>query len=144
MLPALAAWRRRERDRSVTGGWRYRITWVPVTEPGPAVLSGTWLVVVPAGQAGGDLAQGCVRALAGSRRPGGGRAEAAADELDRAALAARIGAALAGPDHAPRPAGVAGSLGWSRCWRWTRRRLPGYPVVSGGAGRDAGAGAGAG
>ena len=63
VLPALASWRRRERDRSVTSGWRYRVCWVPVPVPEPAVLAGTWLVVVPAGLAG-ELAGGCVRALA--------------------------------------------------------------------------------
>jgi acyl transferase domain-containing protein len=33
VLPALAAWRRRELDRSVTEGWRYRVGWVPVPDP---------------------------------------------------------------------------------------------------------------
>ncbi|AGL16002.1 type I polyketide synthase [Actinoplanes sp. N902-109] len=45
ILPQLASWRREEQDRSVTAGWRYRVTWKPVTESGPAVLSGTWLVI---------------------------------------------------------------------------------------------------
>src|SRR4051794_29231157 len=47
VLPALASWRRRERDRSATEGWRYRITWMPVTEPDRVALDGTWLVVTP-------------------------------------------------------------------------------------------------
>jgi acyl transferase domain-containing protein len=34
-------------DRSATGSWRYRITWVPVTEHGTARLSGIWLLIVP-------------------------------------------------------------------------------------------------
>ena len=51
ILPELAAWRRREQDRSVTGGWRYRIGWVPVPDPDPVPLAGTWLVVAPAGPA---------------------------------------------------------------------------------------------
>ncbi|MFD0632066.1 type I polyketide synthase [Catenulispora yoronensis] len=49
LLPALASWRRREREDSAVADWRYRITWVPVTDPGAAVLSGTWLAVVPSG-----------------------------------------------------------------------------------------------
>ena len=61
MLPALASWRRRERDRSATQGWRYRITWAPVTEPDQAALSGTWLVLTPAGE--DELARACGRAL---------------------------------------------------------------------------------
>ncbi|GAA2529149.1 type I polyketide synthase [Winogradskya humida] len=53
VLPALATWRRREKDRSVTAGWRYRVTWKPVSESGSALLGGTWLVVRPAGYTGG-------------------------------------------------------------------------------------------
>ncbi|GAA1985074.1 hypothetical protein GCM10009838_54030 [Catenulispora subtropica] len=49
LLPALASWRRREREDSAVADWRYRVTWVPVTDPGTAVLSGTWLAVVPSG-----------------------------------------------------------------------------------------------
>ena len=60
--PRWPSWRRRERDRSVTETWRYRITWVPVAEPDRVALSGTWLVVAPAGPAGG-LARACARAL---------------------------------------------------------------------------------
>ena len=63
VLPALASWRRRERDRSATAGWRYRVVWVQVADPGRVVLAGRWLVVVPAGREG-DLAQGVLRALA--------------------------------------------------------------------------------
>ncbi|MFE0020901.1 type I polyketide synthase [Amycolatopsis sp. NPDC059021] len=62
VLPALARWRRRERDGSAVADWRYRVTWTPVAEPGAAVLSGKWLLV-----GGADLAErGQVeRALAG-------------------------------------------------------------------------------
>ncbi|HEY2263592.1 MAG TPA: SDR family NAD(P)-dependent oxidoreductase, partial [Streptosporangiaceae bacterium] len=52
VLPALAAWRRQARDRSATDGWRYRITWTPVTEPDQVTLTGPWLLVAPPGQAG--------------------------------------------------------------------------------------------
>ncbi|MFE0020900.1 type I polyketide synthase [Amycolatopsis sp. NPDC059021] len=45
VVPALASWRRRNREDSAVTGWRYRITWEPVAEPATAVLSGTWLVV---------------------------------------------------------------------------------------------------
>ncbi|MEV0375922.1 SDR family NAD(P)-dependent oxidoreductase, partial [Streptomyces sp. NPDC050636] len=64
VLPALASWRRREMDRSVTANWRYRVSWAPVAEPDSRVLSGTWLVVVAPGQADDDLMRGCVQALA--------------------------------------------------------------------------------
>ena len=64
VLPALASWRRRERDRSVTGDWWYRVAWVPVTEPGTAVLSGAWLVVTPARELRPGVTSWCARALA--------------------------------------------------------------------------------
>ncbi len=92
VLPQLAAWRRRELDRSVTAGWRYRIGWVPVPDQDPVPLTGTWLVVVPAGS-GVDTAGWCVRAL----EDGGTRVivtEAAAGTADRAALAGQLTQAL--------------------------------------------------
>jgi acyl transferase domain-containing protein/acyl carrier protein len=58
VLPALAAWRSRRHEESVTAGWHYRVAWVSVTDPGPAVLSGIWLLVVPAGVAA-DLTARC-------------------------------------------------------------------------------------
>jgi hypothetical protein len=59
VLPALASWRRGERDRSATGEWRYKLSWVPVPDPDPAPLAGTWLVIRPAQHdlAGHDPAQ---------------------------------------------------------------------------------------
>ncbi|WP_206793889.1 type I polyketide synthase [Amycolatopsis sp. MtRt-6] len=45
LLPALAAYRRRRRGGTALDDRRYRVTWAPVAEAGPAVLSGTWLVV---------------------------------------------------------------------------------------------------
>ncbi|MGK5636989.1 type I polyketide synthase [Streptomyces sp. URMC 126] len=63
VLPALASWRRREQDKSVTAKWRYRVTWAPVTEPGTVRLPGQWLVVTPAGPAAAELTRGCVTAL---------------------------------------------------------------------------------
>jgi acyl transferase domain-containing protein len=94
VLPALAAWRRRERDQSATEGWRYRITWTPVTEPDRAVLSGTWLLVVSAGQAAADLTVGCQLVLEAR----GARivvAETATDEAERPVLSALITQVLA-------------------------------------------------
>src|SRR5215471_9696668 len=82
VLPALAAWRAREQDRSVTGTWRYQVSWAPVTDPGPGRLSGTWLVITPASEAA-DLAAQCTRALAA----GGAQVitvTAGAQDLDRA------------------------------------------------------------
>ncbi|GLY16582.1 hypothetical protein Kisp01_35970 [Kineosporia sp. NBRC 101677] len=48
ILPALAAWRRKERGESEVADWRYRITWTPVVAKAQSKLSGIWLLVVPA------------------------------------------------------------------------------------------------
>ncbi len=104
LLPALAAWRRREQDDSAVTDWRYRVSWVPVSDAGSAVPSGTWLVVLPAGQADEGLAEGCTRALSDR----GVRVVTLAigvDKLERGTLAERIVAALADAGE-PRPAGV--------------------------------------
>src|ERR1039457_7099228 len=127
VLPVLASWRRRERDRSVTGGWRYRVSWIPVTEPESAVLAGTWLIVVPAGQAG-ELARWCGRALE-SRGAAVVVLEVAAGELDREVLAARIGQVLAaGADSV---SGVSGVSGVVSLLAVDEEPLPGYPGLAG-------------
>jgi NAD(P)-dependent dehydrogenase (short-subunit alcohol dehydrogenase family)/acyl carrier protein len=88
VLPALASWRHQEQDRSLTGGWRYRISWAPVTEPAPAALPGTWLIVAPAGPDPDGLTARCERALAArGAQPVVIQAPAGAD---RAALAAQL------------------------------------------------------
>jgi acyl transferase domain-containing protein/NADPH:quinone reductase-like Zn-dependent oxidoreductase/acyl carrier protein len=122
ILPALAAWRRRERDVSAVAGWRYQVTWFPVTDPGAGALSGTWLAVIPAGTAQ-ELAVGCCQALAAH----GAQVitlQTAAGQLDRETTA-RIIAALPGLagvvsllalDDSPHPAdpvlpaGLAGTV----------------------------------
>jgi NADP-dependent 3-hydroxy acid dehydrogenase YdfG len=118
VLPVLASWRRRERDRSLTGGWRYRVAWLPVPDPGAVVLSGTWLVVVPAGPAGEDLTAWCVRALTAR----GARAavlEVAAG-TDRDVLADLIRQVLAGIS------GVFGVLGVLSLLAVDEGPVPGY------------------
>ncbi|HTF53692.1 MAG TPA: SDR family NAD(P)-dependent oxidoreductase [Pseudonocardia sp.] len=126
LVPALASWRQRERDESLTADWRYRISWIPVRDPGAAVLSGTWLVVVPAELVGGELVSACEQAL-NERGAHVVLAEVPATDLDRHSLSARLGEALgSGPlagvlsllglDETPLadrpvvPSGVAGSL----------------------------------
>ena len=111
LLPALASWRRRERDQSATGSWRYKTDWVPITDPGSARLSGTWPLIVPSaaeGSAGliAQLAAEVTRAMEAQ----GARVvlvEAGSDGLDRGVLAARVRSALA-EDAA---AGVVSLLG---------------------------------
>jgi acyl transferase domain-containing protein/acyl carrier protein len=48
VLPALSGWRRRHRSESEVDGWRYRVVWQPLPGAVSPVLSGTWLVVLPA------------------------------------------------------------------------------------------------
>src|ERR1017187_2773627 len=107
-------------------GWRG--WWVPVAEPGSVALAGTWLGVVPAGGAGGNVAQECSGALA-ARGAQFAVVEMPPGEVDRAILAARFGrvvaeapavvsgvVSLVGLDEEPTaghpvvPAGVAGTL----------------------------------
>ncbi|MFD7669229.1 type I polyketide synthase, partial [Streptomyces sp. NPDC059788] len=88
-LPALASWRRRERDDSAVTDWRYRVSWSPVTGPRAGSLPGAWLLVIPAGNADASLADGCLRALADH----GAEVvvvEVGPGEVDRATLAARV------------------------------------------------------
>ncbi|MFI6093894.1 acyltransferase domain-containing protein, partial [Streptomyces sp. NPDC051218] len=126
VLPALASWRRREQDRSMTAGWRYRAGWVAVAEPDSRVLSGTWLVVAPAGLSGEGAARRCVAALA-ARGAEVVVAEVPAGVVDRADLGAVLGAALrsAGVE----PAGVSGVLSLLAL---DETLVPEHPVVSGG------------
>ncbi|HTF54252.1 MAG TPA: type I polyketide synthase, partial [Pseudonocardia sp.] len=115
--------------------WRYRVSWVPVPDPAPAALRGTWLVVAPAGGPGTELLTECAATLTAS----GAEvlvAEVPPGPVDQTTLAALItdvldrpgqtpvdGAAVAGVvsllalDETPLPhrpvvtSGVAGTLG---------------------------------
>ncbi|MFJ5546226.1 type I polyketide synthase [Streptomyces sp. NPDC093225] len=50
LVPALSAWRRQGQEQSEVDRWRYRVSWRPLADLGSGVrLSGSWLVVVPAG-----------------------------------------------------------------------------------------------
>ncbi|MCX4862354.1 type I polyketide synthase, partial [Streptomyces canus] len=117
VLPALASWRRREADRSVTAGWRYRASWVPVVEPDARVLSGTWLVVVPAEPAAVDLRRSCVAAL---EARGASTVVVEVGAVERAELAALVSAEVSDVS------GVLSLLALDEV------PLPGLPSVTGG------------
>ncbi|MEU6237974.1 type I polyketide synthase, partial [Kitasatospora sp. NPDC047058] len=117
VLPALATWRRREQDRSVTENWRYRVTWAPVADPAPARLSGAWLVVTPAGRAGADLVRRCTAALTARGAEPVVLEAAAGDGRER--TAERIRALL--PD--------AGFAGVVSLLALDEASVPEYPVV---------------
>ncbi|MER5363508.1 SDR family NAD(P)-dependent oxidoreductase, partial [Streptomyces sp. NPDC002785] len=126
VLPALSAWRRRHHDRSTADGWRYRTTWKPLAQAQPSLLSGTWLVVTPAGAADSVWLTEPVRML--TER--GVRVEqlAVSVTVDRTDLAERLrtalpeGDTLAGvlsllglderphPEHPDLSAGLAGTV----------------------------------
>ncbi|MGW5450242.1 type I polyketide synthase, partial [Streptomyces asiaticus] len=62
-LPVLSAWRRQHRERSTIDSWRYRATWQQLPDPAAPALTGTWLVVVPAGQEEHTTVQVTLQAL---------------------------------------------------------------------------------
>jgi candicidin polyketide synthase FscB len=92
LVPALASWRRRERADSAVAGWRYRVSWAPVTGSGRAVLSGTWLVVAPAAGQAAELAAACTAALAAH----GAQTLTVSGRSDRVELAEQIRRLLTG------------------------------------------------
>ncbi|MDY7086191.1 MAG: SDR family NAD(P)-dependent oxidoreductase, partial [Actinomycetota bacterium] len=47
VLPALTSWRRNRHDRTRRDALRYRIAWTRLADPGPAQLTGTWLLAGP-------------------------------------------------------------------------------------------------
>ena len=101
LLPSLAAWRRRERDRSATEAWRYRISWTPVAEPDRVTLTGTWLVVAP-----DEQGRECVSALESYGA--------------RAVVVTACRMSWTGASWPPRSARYLAFPGCCRCWRWTR------------------------
>nr|AWC08659.1 polyketide synthase type I [Kitasatospora mediocidica] len=107
VLPALSAWRRRHHDRSTVDGWRYRTTWKPLTGAQPSLLTGTWLVVTPAGAADSPWPAESVRMLT---ERGVRVAQLAVDATaaDRTDLAERLRAAL---PEGTAPTGVLSLLG---------------------------------
>ncbi|MBB5924560.1 acyl transferase domain-containing protein, partial [Actinoalloteichus hoggarensis] len=51
IVPALAAWRRRDQDRRAAHEWRYDVGWSPVAANGSETLDGRWLLLTgPAGE----------------------------------------------------------------------------------------------
>ncbi|MFI7447254.1 type I polyketide synthase, partial [Nonomuraea sp. NPDC049714] len=127
VVPALASWRRRERDDSATAGWRYQVSWVPVPEEASAALHGAWLVVVPAGGTEREPHATCVRALT-ARGADVVLAEVRSSEYDQASLATLIMDALGRADGTSETsvAGVVSLLALDET------PLPGRPSVAAG------------
>ncbi|MFD9634909.1 type I polyketide synthase, partial [Streptomyces violascens] len=80
LVPALSAWRRKRVERSTVDGWRYRVTFTPLTGTPPATLTGRWLALVPTGGAADAWTAAVLAAL------GESAVIVEADPTDRAAL----------------------------------------------------------
>ncbi|MBI0381432.1 SDR family NAD(P)-dependent oxidoreductase, partial [Streptomyces albiflaviniger] len=64
VLPTLSAWRRQHRERSVINSWRYHTTWKRLpTPPTRPDLSGSWLLIIPAGRSDHPAVATAVQAL---------------------------------------------------------------------------------
>ncbi|MFE3639313.1 SDR family NAD(P)-dependent oxidoreductase, partial [Streptomyces sp. NPDC059168] len=90
VVPALSAWRRESQEQALVDGWRYRVQWKPVTaavSSGTSV-SGTWLVVVPAGLDDDVVVRGLAERGADVQLV---RVEAGADRGSVAGLLAGVG-----------------------------------------------------
>nr|WP_268250124.1 type I polyketide synthase [Streptomyces albaduncus] len=99
VLPALSSWRRGLNERSLVDGWRYRVTWRPLTATATATATGSsvaeapWLVLIPAVLDGDPWAE----AVAGALGADAVRVVCAPDD---AALAARLAEAADGTEYA--------------------------------------------
>ncbi|MFT2020314.1 type I polyketide synthase, partial [Streptomyces sp. 796.1] len=122
VLPALSAYHRNNRDRSTIDGWRYRVSWKPLSDAADGALSGTWLVVVPASHAEDELVSGVV---AGLERHGASVVPVVVDEreLDADVLAERLRVVAA---EVPELGGVLSLLALDE------RPCPGHPALTGG------------
>ncbi len=65
VLPALSSWRKSRQQRGTVDSWRYRVAWRSQPAPARAVLTGTWLVVVPEGCQDNDHIAAVLGAFAG-------------------------------------------------------------------------------
>ncbi|GAA2525398.1 type I polyketide synthase [Winogradskya humida] len=134
VLPRLSAWRREQRDRSTSDGWRYRIDWQPVT-PEPRELEGVWLLVAP----DGETRTGWVRDSLARHGADVHVLEVDPTAVDWAGLANRVsglrgvvsllGLADAGPSDVP--AGVTSTIGLLRALGDTGEPAPLWAVTSG-------------
>nr|MDT0663533.1 SDR family NAD(P)-dependent oxidoreductase [Micromonospora sp. DSM 115978] len=85
-LPTLSAWRRRHRENRAIDSWRYEIAWKRLTDLPAPVLSGTWLLLVPAASSEHPAVRVALDALGAHGATAVERAFES-HELDRKALA---------------------------------------------------------
>ncbi|MFE7455216.1 SDR family NAD(P)-dependent oxidoreductase, partial [Streptomyces griseus] len=71
-LPALAKWRREQREQSIVDSWRYRVSWATTSAPSSRTPEGHWLVVVP-----DSLSEDAsIQSVVGALREGGASVDA--------------------------------------------------------------------
>ncbi|MFC7326963.1 type I polyketide synthase [Marinactinospora rubrisoli] len=123
-LSALAGRRRGARRRATADSWRHRFVWRPLTAPADATPTGTWLLAVPAEQAGDPWVAAAERTLA-ERGARVRRIDLTADHADRRRLAPDLLRTAGGtPDL---PAGdVTGVLSLLAL---AERPYPGHPAA---------------
>ncbi|MFI0735360.1 type I polyketide synthase [Streptomyces sp. NPDC021225] len=128
-LPVLSAWRRRHRERATLASWLHRIRWTRLPEPDAPALSGTWLLLVPAGHENHPAVRTALQALtehgadattcpvdtATSRQALAERLTALRSEATPSTAPAGVLSLLAldeapHPDHPAVPAGLAATL----------------------------------
>ncbi|MGH3912186.1 MAG: SDR family NAD(P)-dependent oxidoreductase, partial [Pseudonocardiaceae bacterium] len=94
ILPALSAWRHQRREQSTVDSWRYHVSWKLIADGAAPVLSGTWLLVVPAEHVEDKTAAAVLDGLTAS----GARVRQVSvhgHETDRLALVERVREVLA-------------------------------------------------
>ncbi|OSP41379.1 polyketide synthase, partial [Streptomyces sp. 13-12-16] len=118
VLPALSSWRRGLNERSLVDGWRYRVSWRPLTAgavKSPAA-DGPWLVLIPTVLDGDPWAEAVADALgadavrvvcAPDDAALGGRLAEAADGTEYAGAVSLFAAAADGGADGALPSGAA-------------------------------------
>ncbi|MEU7474232.1 type I polyketide synthase [Streptomyces sp. NPDC044984] len=118
VLPALSSWRRGLDERSLVDGWRYRVSWRPLTAgavKSPAA-DGPWLVLIPTVLDGDPWAEAVADALgadavrvvcAPDDAALGGRLAEAADGTEYAGAVSLFAAAADGGADGALPSGAA-------------------------------------
>ncbi|GAA2780420.1 hypothetical protein GCM10010452_05310 [Crossiella cryophila] len=56
VLPAMTSWRRQRKELAAVDGWRYRVTWTPLSTPTAPTLTGNWLLAHAGSVPGGLVA----------------------------------------------------------------------------------------
>ncbi|WP_438021146.1 SDR family NAD(P)-dependent oxidoreductase [Sorangium sp. So ce315] len=128
LLPALAAYRRRQREQGRIDTLRYRVAWKPMSAPRTGDLAGTWLMLVPDHLADGERLSALARAFSA------GGADLVLlrlthEDADRDRLAARLREATG----ARRDARAAAARGVLSLLALDEAPLPQHPALPRGA-----------